>query len=67
MSFDTLNMFSENKICHGNAANYDDTTIFPSGDGFCLAPDDFLAFTNSVELMRLKSSVFSILYLFLSI
>lgn len=60
-------MFSENKICHGNAVNYDDTTIVPSVDGFCLAPDDFLAFTNSVELMRLKSSVFSILYLFLSI
>lgn len=60
-------MFSENKICHGNAVNYDDTTIVPSVDGFCLAPDDFLAYTNSVELMRLKSSVFSILYLFLSI
>lgn len=60
-------MFPENKICHGNAVNYDDTTIVPSGDGFCLAPDDFLAYTNSVELMRLKSSVSSILYLFLSI
>lgn len=60
-------MFSENKICHGNAVNYDDTTIVPSVDGFCLAPDDFLPYTNSVELMRLKSSVFSILYLFLSI
>lgn len=57
-------MFSENKICHGNAVNYDDTTIVPSVDGFCLAPDDFLAYTNSVELMRLKSSVFSTLYFF---
>lgn len=57
-------MFSENKICHGNAVNYDDTTIVPSVDGFCLAPDDFSAYTNSVELMRSKSSVFSILYLF---
>lgn len=60
-------MFSENKRCHGNAAHYDDTTIFPSHDGFSLAPDDFLAYTSSVELMRLKPSVFSILHLFLSI